>query len=103
MSAYVWIIERMAGRIDDRELHARISDALVALQSNVQWLIRRYNDGDVEMMDEVELAARRHLAMVRQLLPRVEAAAKRNHPHRLAHPHLPVGPGAADRVTAIYQ
>lgn len=76
--------------ISDRELHARMSGELVALLSNVQWLIRRYRDGDVEMMPEVAVAAAAHLDSIADLMPAVDASAALHHPRRIPAPHIPV-------------
>lgn len=59
-----------------------LSAALIGLQSNVAWMVKRWNDGDVEQMAELELMARRHLARVRQLLPAAERAERQQHRRR---------------------
>jgi hypothetical protein len=76
----------------DRELHARALHALDAVVSAALQLRQAYLDADADTMGGLELTARRNLAMLRQLQPRIDAA-------------LRAGPPAedVDRVTAVYQ
>lgn len=51
-----------------------LAAALSGLQSNVERMVRDWNTGDLEHLAELELQARRHLALVRQLVPTAQRA-----------------------------